>query len=67
MMWLPFSWLAQHWAGFFHSITRTLLVVSLWYLLPDQRFVAIPFAIVAIYVVTIVAFERRWQAANKPG
>ncbi len=61
MMWLPFSWIVQHWVGVFHSVARTVLIVALWYLLPQQRFVAIPFAIVAIYAITIIVFEQRWR------
>ncbi|MBI5170157.1 MAG: hypothetical protein HZA61_11755 [Candidatus Eisenbacteria bacterium] len=62
LMWLPFSWCVRHWIGIFHTIVRTLACVVLWYALPEQRFVAIPFAIVAIYAVTIVVLERRWRA-----
>ncbi|HEY0744185.1 MAG TPA: hypothetical protein VGD40_22115 [Chryseosolibacter sp.] len=59
LMWLPFSWIIQHWAGIFHAITRTITVVALWYLLPDYRFVAIPFAIVIIYIITLVILRTR--------
>jgi hypothetical protein len=58
-MWLPLSWIIDHWVGLFHGIVRTLLVVLLWYLLPEWRFVAIPFAIVGVYLVTIFVLERR--------
>ena len=27
-MWIPFSWIIQHWVGIFHSLTRTILVVA---------------------------------------
>jgi hypothetical protein len=33
----------------------------LWYLLPDYRFVAIPFAIVFVYIITIVILLRRLE------
>lgn len=62
MMWLPFSWIVQHWVGVFHSVVRTLLIVILWYAFPQQRFVAIPFTIVAVYAFTIVVFEKRWRS-----
>ncbi|HYM25552.1 MAG TPA: hypothetical protein VEU08_20175 [Vicinamibacterales bacterium] len=62
LMWLPFSWIIEHWIGMFHAIARTLLVTATWYLLPSARFVAIPFVIVALYVVTIVVLERRWRS-----
>lgn len=62
LMWLPFSWIINHWIGVFHSLTRTILVLLLWYLLPEYRFVAIPFAIVLIYTITIIIFKNRKKA-----
>ncbi len=62
LMWLPFSWIIDHWVGIFHSLVRTILVLSLWYLLPEHRFVAIPFAIVLIYIITIVILKNRKKA-----
>lgn len=58
-MWLPFSWIIQHWVGIFHAVTRTIVVLLLWYLLPNHRFIAIPFAIVIIYIITIVVLNNR--------
>ncbi len=59
LMWFPFSWLIKHWVGIFHATTRTILVLTLWYLLPEQRFVAIPFSIVLIYLLTLVILKNR--------
>lgn len=59
LMWLPFSWIIKHWAGIFHTLARTIVVLALWYMLPDYRFVAIPFAIVLIYIITLVILNRR--------
>lgn len=59
LMWIPLSWIIQHWVGLFHGISRTVLVLAAWYLFPTQRFVAIPAVIVAIYLVTIVVLARR--------
>lgn len=58
-MWLPFSWIIQHWIGIVHAIVRTVSVVVLWYVLPDMRFVAIPVAIVVIYLGTLVVLNNR--------
>ena len=58
-MWLPFSWMIKHWVGLFHAITRTITVLVLWYLLPEARFFAIPFAIVLIYIITLVILRSR--------
>ncbi len=62
-MWLPFSWIIQHWIGIVHAIARTVSIVILWYLFPDLRFVAIPLAIVLIYVVTLVILKNRSKLA----
>jgi len=59
LMWLPLSWIIQHWIGIVHSLVRTISVVTLWYLFPSERFVFIPFCIVAIYAFTIVVLQRR--------
>lgn len=59
LMWLPLTWIIDHWVGIFHAITRTAIVLLLWYLLPQHRFVAIPFAIVIIYIITIVILINR--------
>ncbi len=64
LMWVPLSWAIEHWVGLFHGIGRTLLVLGAWYLFPDDRFLAVPVAVVAIYIVTIVILEKRWRAAN---
>jgi len=61
LMWLPFSWIIQHWVGVFHSVVRTVLILALWYAFPQQRFVVIPFAIVVVYAFTIAIFEQRWR------
>ena len=59
LMWLPLSWIIKHWVGIFHTLSRTIVVLALWYLLPEQRFVAIPFAIVAIYIITLIVLKKR--------
>ncbi len=59
LMWLPFSWIIKHWVGVFHAITRTVSILALWYLLPEHRFTAIPFAIVLIYLLTIWILRSR--------
>jgi hypothetical protein len=59
LMWLPFSWIIDHWVGIFHAISRTISVLVLWYLLPDHRFIAIPFAIVLIYIITLIILNNR--------
>lgn len=59
LMWLPFSWIIQHWVGTFHTVVRTLSIVGLWYLFPNDRFTVIPFFIVLIYIVTLVILKNR--------
>jgi hypothetical protein len=64
LMWIPFSWIIQHWVGIFHTVTRTVLVTAAWYLAPHSRFVVIPAVVVGVYVVTIIILERRWRAVK---
>ena len=63
-MWFPFSWIVKHWIGVFHALLRTVLIVVLWYVFPDQRFVIIPFSIVVIYIITLVVLNNRFTAIN---
>ncbi|MEM9648133.1 MAG: hypothetical protein AAF969_06605 [Bacteroidota bacterium] len=58
-MWIPFSWIIKHWVGLFHAITRTLVVLVLWYAFPELRFVVIPFAIVLVYLATLIILAKR--------
>jgi hypothetical protein len=67
LMWMPMSWIIQHWVGLFHAIARTVLVTAAWLLFPEQRFTVIPAVIVAVYVVTIVTLEQRWRALTAHG
>lgn len=62
LMWVPFSWIIKHWIGMFHAIVRTIVVLVLWYTIPDYRFVVIPFAIVGIYIITIAVLMKRKRA-----
>ena len=59
LMWFPMSWILDHWVGIFHSVTRTILVLALWYMFPQQRFIAIPIAIVVVYAITLYALVNR--------
>jgi hypothetical protein len=62
LMWMTFSWIIQHWIGYFHTLVRTVLIVAAWYLWPDMHIQVIPAIIVGVYIVTIVVLEKRWKA-----
>ncbi len=59
LMWLPLSWIIDHWIGLFHTITRTVSILLLWYLFPEERFIYIPIAIVVIYSISIIILQKR--------
>ncbi|MDP2875615.1 MAG: hypothetical protein Q8O00_05470 [Holophaga sp.] len=63
LMWIPFSWIIQHWIGLFHTIARTVLILIAYYLFPSHRFLTIPAIIVVIYLITISVFEKRFRSA----
>lgn len=65
LMWLPFSWIIDHWVGIFHSVVRTFSVLLLWYLFPEGRFIFIPLVIVLIYIITIFVLTRRLKDIKK--
>jgi hypothetical protein len=64
MMWVPITCIIRHWIGIAHAAVRTVLVVALWYLLPEHRFVAIPFGIVALYIWAIAVLLKRRVARD---
>lgn len=70
LMWLPFSWIVEHWVGIFHTFARTLLITLAWFLWPEHSFVLIPALIVALYLISIRVLESRWRnlhyAATNP-
>lgn len=59
LMWVPLTWIIDHWVGLFHSIVRTILILILWYLFPSDRFIAIPIAIIVVYIVSILILKNR--------
>jgi len=65
LMWIPFSWIIEHWIGLFHAVSRTLLIVLAWYVFPEHRFITIPFIIIVIYAITIFVLEKRYQNLKK--
>jgi ethanolamine transporter EutH len=65
LMWLPFSWIIQHWIGTFHTICRTLLIVAAWYIFPQQSFSVIPALVVIVYIISIYTLEMRWRKLSR--
>ena len=65
LMWLPFSWIIQHWIGTFHAICRTLLIVAAWYMFPQHSFVVIPALVVIVYAFSIYTLETRWRKLSR--
>lgn len=65
LMWLPISWIIQHWIGLVHGLLRTLGVLLVWYFFPDNRFFAVSAVIVILYIFAIAILEARWRSVNK--
>jgi hypothetical protein len=65
LMWLPFSWIIQHWVGYFHAIARTIGVLLVWFVFPEHQFEAISFVIVLTYAITLYTLEKRFQQERK--
>jgi hypothetical protein len=61
LMWMPLSWAIQHWVGYFHTITRTISIVAVWYLFPEARVEAISTVIVVIYIISLYVLEQRYR------
>lgn len=67
LMWVPISWLINHWIGIAHALIRTIGIIVVWYMFPDHRFLAISAVIVVLYIAAIIILERRWRALHKQG
>ena len=50
--WSVFGWLYKKQIFLIHAIARTLIVVLIWFLLPDARFTLLPLAVGVIYMIT---------------
>lgn len=50
LMWVPLSWILDHWIGIAHGTARTVLVTAAWYAFPDHRFTAVAAFIVVLYL-----------------
>lgn len=59
LMWVPFSWIMNHWVGLFHAIARTIFVTLAWLFFPNHRFTLIPAIIVLIYLISIHVLAKR--------
>lgn len=66
-MWLPMGWIIRHWIGAFHAVGRTALLLVLHYAFPEDRYVAVPLGVVAMYLVSIPVLELRWRRARMAG
>jgi hypothetical protein len=62
--WTTFSWITQHWIGYFHAVVRTLLVLAGWLLFPAHHFQVVPAIIVLMYAITIPVLEQRWRRSG---
>ncbi|GAB2704663.1 hypothetical protein Q4574_16780 [Aliiglaciecola sp. 3_MG-2023] len=60
LMWMPLSWAIQHWVGYFHAITRTIGIVTCYFVAPEHVFVTVPAVIVVIYMISIYIQEKRY-------
>ncbi|MFQ6311621.1 DUF7010 family protein [Lysobacter capsici] len=67
LMWLPITWIIQHWIGLVHGVARTAAVVLVWYLFPEHRFLAVSVVIVVLYILSIAVLENRWRGLTRRG
>lgn len=64
LMWMPLSWAIQHWVGYFHAISRTVLIVIAWFTFPEYALSAVSTVIVVIYIISIVALCQRYRGVT---
>ena len=57
--WIVYSWIVQHPVGLIHSLLRTLLIVGVWFLFPEQRLLTVSLVIVFVYSISIFQMLTR--------
>ena len=57
--WVVFGWLIGHPLGVVHASMRTVLVATMWWIMPEARISAVAAAVVVAYVYSIVALMSR--------
>lgn len=62
--WVVFGWVINHRLGVVHAAVRTVLVVSMWWLMPGARISAVAAAVVLAYVYSIIALMSRTITDN---
>lgn len=68
LMWLPISWVIQHWIGLVHGVARTAAVVLVWYLFSRASISGgICRDCRAQYIFSIAVLENRWWHLTRRG
>lgn len=57
--WIVYSWIIQHPLGTIHAIVRTLLIVTVWFMFPEQRLLSVSVVVVLMYLVTLYQMNSR--------
>lgn len=63
--WIVFSWIIGHPMGTIHSIARTILVTSAWWLFPEHPVSAVAGAVVITYLYSVIVLGTRTPNAVK--
>lgn len=58
--WVVYSWIVQHPVGIIHAVLRTILVLVVWLLFPEQRLLVVGLVVVLVYCISI------WQMLSAP-
>lgn len=57
--WIVFGWVIDHRLGVIHAAVRTVLVATMWWMMPGARISAVAAAVVAAYAYSILALMTR--------
>lgn len=57
--WVVYSWIINHPVGLVHAIIRSLLIVTVWFVVPEMSLQAIAVVIVVTYILSIYQMLTR--------
>jgi len=57
--WIVYSWIINHPVGLIHAVLRSILIVTAWYLFPNNEIIAISSVIVLTYLISIYQMLTR--------
>lgn len=57
--WIVYGWIIRHPLGLIHAVGRSVLIVLVWFLFPEQRILMVSAVVVLMYLFTLYQMQTR--------